>query len=104
MLENFFFIILPYLDELENIAIKIRETKNIKFDHYLIGGIERKLRDLLIQDYQIKIKIESQGVDNNFVRSYNKKTKTLLDLFTAYVHDFKLKIIQNQAKLIHKFI
>ena len=67
-----------YFMELENIAIKIRETKNIKFDHYLIGGIERKLRDLLIQDYQIKIKIESQGVDNNFVRSFNKKTKTLI--------------------------
>ena len=67
-----------YFMDLENIAIKIRETKNIKFDHYLIGGIERKLRDLLIQDYQIKIKIESQGVDNNFVRSYNDKTKTLI--------------------------
>ena len=34
----------------------------------------------------------------------SKKTRTLLHLFTAYVHDFKLKSIQNQAKMIDKFI
>ena len=34
----------------------------------------------------------------------SKKTKTLLHLFTAYVHDLKLKSIHNEAKLNHKFI
>ena len=34
----------------------------------------------------------------------SKKTRTLLHLFTSYVHDFKLKRIQNQAKMIDKFI
>ena len=69
---------LNYFQILEDIAIKIRKTKNILFDHYLIGGIERKLRDLLIDDYKIKIKIESQITDKNFVRSYNNNTKTLI--------------------------
>ena len=63
---------------LEEIAIEIRKTKNILFDHYLIGGIERKLRDLLVKDYNIEIKIESQVTDKNFVRSYNDKTKILI--------------------------
>ena len=67
-----------YFLDLENIAIKVRKERNIKFDHYLIGGIERKLRDLLVDDYHIKIKIESQINDKNFVRNYNTETKTLI--------------------------